>query len=234
MMGGLGGLLLGGLIGSMLFGGFGGGGLFGGIGLVEILLIGGGIFLLMSYLRRRQPQPALAGGYGAAPSRPSAQYSVITEEASPAHSDLEQGIRYIRQMDPNFDPLRFQEIATDLFFKIQAGWGHRDVTAIRSLLAEEMFDVLQRDANRLKAERKINRLENIAVRSSEVTEAWQEAGRDFVTIRFIANLLDYTVDETSGALFDGSKDEPVKFEEYWTFTRSVGDREWKLTAIQQP
>jgi predicted lipid-binding transport protein (Tim44 family) len=48
-----------------------------------------------------------------------------------------------------------------------------------------------------------------------------------------ANLLDYTTDDTTGAVVAGSKTEPVKFEEYWTFTRPVGNNPWKLAAINQ-
>jgi predicted lipid-binding transport protein (Tim44 family) len=58
-------MFLGGMIGRMLFGygGLGYGGGYGGIGLLEILLIGGGIFLLMRYLRNRNA-PAYSGGGG--------------------------------------------------------------------------------------------------------------------------------------------------------------------------
>jgi len=58
----LGGLLVGGLLGSLLFGGHG-----GGIGLLEILMIGGAIWLALSFLRNRsqQPQPAAPAGYPA-------------------------------------------------------------------------------------------------------------------------------------------------------------------------
>ena len=80
---------------------------------------------------------------------------------------------------------------------------------------------------------KINRLENIAVRSVDITEAWQESGSDFITVRVYANLLYYNVDEATGQVVEGSKSEPVKFEEYWTFTRPVGDNAWKLSAINQ-
>jgi predicted lipid-binding transport protein (Tim44 family) len=54
-----------------------------------------------------------------------------------------------------------------------------------------------------------------------------------MTARFYANLLDYTVDETSGQVVSGSKTEPIKFEEYWTFTRPVGNNPWQLSAITQ-
>jgi predicted lipid-binding transport protein (Tim44 family) len=95
-----------------------------------------------------------------------------------------------------------------------------------------MLGVLQKDCDHLRAERRMNRLENIAIRSVDLTEAWQESGQDFATVRFLANLLDYTTDE-SGQVVEGSRVEPVKFEEFWTFTRPVGPSPWRLSAIQQ-
>lgn len=120
----------------------------------------------------------------------------------------------------------------DNFFKIQGAWINRDMASVKDILTEEMIGILQRDADKLKAEKKINKLDNIAVRSVEITEAWQEGGTDFITVRFLASLLDYTVSE-SGELLSGSKTEPVKFEEYWTFTRPAGNNKWQLSAINQ-
>ena len=81
-------------------------------------------------------------------------------------------------------------------------------------------------------DRQINRLENIAVRNVKIVEAWQESGQDYISTLIYANLLDYTTDE-AGAVLSGSRTEPVKFEEYWTFTRPVGNNSWKLSAINQ-
>ena len=55
----------------------------------------------------------------------------------------------------------------------------------------------------------------------------------FITARLYANLLDYTNDEQTGKVLSDSRMEPVKFNEYWTFTRPVGDHPWKLSAIHQ-
>jgi len=46
-------------------------------------------------------------------------------------------------------------------------------------------------------------------------------------------IVDYTTDEQSGQVVDGSATDPVKFEEYWTFVRPVGPSAWRLSAIQQ-
>jgi predicted lipid-binding transport protein (Tim44 family) len=239
LMGGIMGFALGGLLGSMLFGGLGGG-LFGGIGLLEILLIGGLLYFAFSYMRRRQQQPAPVGAYGYAPPQeretPSWQSESrygATATMAAAENDLERGIRHIRQMDSAFDPVRFSDTASDVFFNIQAAWMARNMEPVRHLLTPEMYEQMQKDCDRLRLERRVNHLENIAVRSTEVKEAWQENGQDFVTVHFLASLLDYTVEEGSNQVLEGSSTTPVKFEEYWTLTRPVGPHPWKLSAIQQ-
>jgi predicted lipid-binding transport protein (Tim44 family) len=243
LLGGLGGLVLGGLIGSMLFGGLGHG-FGGGFGLLEIALLGVLAYFAFSFFRRRQAAPATAGGYGASSpassqvERPtwqpsSAAASVATAEPAAGPGDLDVGLRHIRSMDAGFDPGRVAAAATDVFFKVQAAWMARDMGVARDVLHPEMYERMQAQCAELRAQRRINRLENIAVRSTEVTEAWQETGHDFVTVAIRASVLDYTTDE-SGQLVEGSRTEPVQFEEYWTFVRPVGPNPWKLTAIQQP
>ena len=240
-MGGIGGFLLGGLIGSLLFGGMGRG-LFGGIGLLEILLIGGLIYFALSYMRRRQ-QSAPAASYGYTPPyrqettawpAGSSASSTATMDAPGAVTDLERGLEHIRQMDGAFDPGRFaSDTASYIFFTVQGAWMARSMATARDRLTPEMYEQLQKECERLRAEHRIDRLENIAVRSAETTEAWQESGQDFVTVRFLASLLDYTVDERTSQVVAGSRTDPVKFEEYWTFVRPVGTNAWRLSAIQQ-
>ncbi len=75
----------------------------------------------------------------------------------------------------------------------------RDMSQASASITPEMADMLQKDCDRLRGQGRINRLDNIAVRSVTVTEAWQESGQDYVTVHFLASLLDYTVDERSGA-----------------------------------
>jgi predicted lipid-binding transport protein (Tim44 family) len=237
-MSGLAGFALGGLLGSMLFGGFGHGlGGFGGIGLLEMLLIGGGIFLLFRYLRYRQaqaPQPAYAGATSAYGVRePSwGAKGGATVEMPAAPSDLERGIANIRTMDPGFDPATVVEHARRAYFVVQQAIGMRELAGLRDYIAPEMTTVLQAQCERLKAARQTNRVEQLDIRLAEVTEAWQESGRDYVTVLIAATMVDYTVDDATGAVVDGSRTATQSIEDYWTFTRPVGNNPWKLSAIQ--
>jgi len=234
--------IMGGIIGGMLFRSLGFGSDWGteggsGIGLFEILLIGALFYGVYWYIKRRRQAVAASAYYQSSmgTTEPSYQtsYGQSYEQPREEERDMGKGLNYIRQMDPSFDEKKFQDLCMDHFFKIQGAWANRDMSGTRNLLTEEMSRIFQDDVEKLKSERKINKLENIAVRSVNLVEAWHESGMDYITVKFYANLLDYTVDETTGQVVSGSKTEPVKFEEYWTFTRPVGNNPWKLTAINQ-
>lgn len=239
----LAGGLVGGMIGGMLFRslGFGGGGGEGGtggsgIGMFEIALIGLVLYGIWWYIKKRRREaeaPAGAAYYRDASAGSQAPGYVPSYGQQAQEADIDTGLGHIRQMDPAFDEQRFKDQCMDNFFTVQGAWANRDLSTIRNLLTDEMYRILQSDADELKQKKRINRLDNIAVRSVEPSEVWQEAGNDFITVRFHANLLDYTVDDATGEVVSGSKTDPVKFEEFWTFTRPVGNNPWQLSAINQ-
>jgi predicted lipid-binding transport protein (Tim44 family) len=227
LMGGLAGFALGGLLGSMLFGG----GFGGGIGLLEVLLIGAGLFLLFRFMaaRREAQQPSYAtagapygGGGGSATAAP---------EMPAVESDLDRGLSHIRSMDPTFDPGFVSDQARGLFGDVQRALTGRDMSPVSSRLTSRMYTELAGQCEQLRAARQTNRMEAMNLRTADVTEAWQESGQDFVTVYLAGSLVDYTVDDTTGAVVAGSKT-PQEFEEFWTFTRSVGPNPWRLSAIQ--
>lgn len=233
MAGGLVGGMLGGMLfRSMGFGGGFGGGAGGGIGLFDILLLAGIGYLIYRFVKAKR-QAASQGADNSYSPQPYT-YDATPQQASiSTQDDLERGLAHVRQMDGGFNEERFCDQVMDNFFKIQGAWMNRDLTPISSLLSDDIRRTFQEDLDRLLREKKVNRLENIAVRNVEIVEAWQENGQDFITTRIYANLLDYTTDDATGQVISGSKTDPVKFEEFWTFTRPVGSGAWKLTAIDQ-
>jgi predicted lipid-binding transport protein (Tim44 family) len=207
--------------------------------MFEIILLAGIGYLIYRYIKKRREQTAGAsfsqGGYETVnqgyQSIPSAGMPQQLEQ--PSFDPVDAGLNHVRQMDYNFDEERFKDNVMDNFFKIQAAWMNRDLGTVTHLLADDMRRTFQDDIDRMLRDRQTNKLENIAVRNVELVEVWQEAGQDFITTQVTANLLDYTTDDASGAVVAGSKTEPVKFDEFWTFTRPVGNNPWKLSAINQ-
>jgi predicted lipid-binding transport protein (Tim44 family) len=232
-MGGIAGFALGGLLGSMLFGS----GMGGGFGLIELLLVGGAVFLLFRMVRGRgQPEPAYAGADGRSASSTAGQGwssggGAATMETPAGGSDLDRGIQHIRSMDASFDPDGLVELAKAAFVDVQEGIARRDLTAVQDRLTPQEYARLQAQCDQLRSARRTNRIERIRIGRAQLTEAWQESGQDWVTVYFAVSLVDYTVDDATGSMVEGSTT-PVEFEEYWTFTRPVGPKPWRLSAIQ--
>jgi predicted lipid-binding transport protein (Tim44 family) len=239
---GLAGGIMGGFLGSMLFGGTAhgmgaGGGLGGsGIGLFEILLLAGLGFLVYRWFSRRRALATTTGAeFQQDQNSTSRLFSglgaqQVTQE-SPGDDPLVAGVKEIWAVDQDFDPEAFKETAQDLFFKIQAGWTRRETGVLKDFVGDQLLSEYGQHFEDMKKVGHINRLENIAVRKIDLITAGVQQGEIFVTVRFTANLLDYTVDEKSGDVLKGDPENPVKFQEDWTFACPVGTRRWKLEGI---
>jgi predicted lipid-binding transport protein (Tim44 family) len=235
IMGGLAGFALGGMLGGLLFGGMGFG---GGFGLMDMLLIGGALYLLYRVMSGRrtpaQPAYATAGGYGGGPATAEPAYTgggTSAPAAPEAPSELDRGLAHIRQMDAAFDPDVLARSARALFTDVQRGITARDMSAVNARLTPRMYTELTGQCDRLRAARQTNRVEQIDIRRAEVSEAWQESGQDYVTVYLAGSLVDYTVDDASGGVLEGNR-AAQDFAEFWTFARPVGPTTWKLSAIQ--
>ncbi|MFH2065098.1 MAG: Tim44 domain-containing protein [Pseudomonadota bacterium] len=239
---GLAGGVMGGFLGSMLFGGtahgMGAGGFGGsGIGLFEILLIGGlGFMAYRWFSAKKRFAEGTETGYPDDRSSSNLMFSGADNrfmpEPNPDEDPLVLGVKEIWTIDPSFHPDAFKETAQNLFFKIQAGWTRRDTNVLKPFVGDQLLGEYSRHFEEMKQNGEINRLENIAVRSIELIHAGVEQGEIFVTVRFTANLLDYTTDEKSNEVIKGDPENPVKFEEDWTFAAPVGTTNWKLEGIE--
>ncbi len=233
------------MLGSLLFGGIGhaspGGMTGGGIGFLEIAIICLLLFFAYRFFKRRRTRQTLASGtYGhavyqdeASHSGPPTFYRESQHGAYSAGSEVEQGFRQMKQSDPSFSEEALKETFQDLFFRVQVAWMNRSIEGGQDIVTGEMAEFFRTEFDAMKSKGKINRLENIAIRKVEPSEVWQEAGKEYVTVLFTANLLDYTLDEKTGQVVGGDKLNPVKFQEFWTFSRDIGSSQWKLSAINQ-
>ena len=238
---GLMGGLLGGAIGGMLFGSlFGMGGT--GMGILPLLLLG--VVGYFFYKRMSaKPRQGASTGYQPPPTNtPYGQSNTTTQggfppppppQEEPAQSSVDEGIAVIQIADPDFDPSYFVEVASDVFFKVQAGWMRRDLASYQHLLGGELAEEYKKHFADMEAKGEINKLENISIRKVEIVNAGSENGEDFVNVLFTANLLDYTVNDQNGELISGSMTDPVKFAEEWSWARPIGTQDWRLEGIEE-
>jgi len=225
------GIAVGCLVGSLMVGAVGHGRGGGGVRAMDLVLFG--LVLVLVIVRRGQAaraQPRRA----AQPlpqevKRPPVGTTTATDPRVGA--DLERGVGDIRRSDPGFDSVRLSGYTAMTFRDVQAAWMTGDVASLRPRVTPEIQTELEVQSDRLRGSRRSNRVEEIDVRA-EITEAWQESGRDYVTAYISGSMVDYTVDDVSDALVDGSRTKPRRVEEFWTFTRPAGLNFWMLSAIQ--
>lgn len=135
MFGGLlGGMLMGGLLGSLFFGGA-----FSGISFIDILLIGGGLFLLFRFLRSRQPATQTAGGPGRVHDMRQGAWENLrsTENRTAANAPT---------VPAGFDTIEFLDGAKAAYTRLQAAWDKRDLADLRQFTSPEVFSEIERQA----------------------------------------------------------------------------------------
>ena len=132
---------------------------------------------------------------------------------------------------PSLDRASLAAAARALFIGVQNGLALRDMGMLRNRVTPEMHAALQARCDQLRAAKQSNRIEKIDITNAAVEDAWEERDRVFATVRLCGTLFDYTVDDATGKVLDGSKTAAQRFEERWTFVRAADARAWRLAGI---
>lgn len=216
----LGGFLMGGLLGSLFFGGMGG---FHGPGLLDILLIGGGLFLLFRFLRARRAATQAAGpmsfqGTGADPYVGGEAESTRSAWGAAHGRDLTREAP--PSLPPGFDVSEFLTGAKAAYNRIQKSWDKRDLEDIRDFTSPEVWEELRRQAQEDPTPGKTE----IVLLKADVLEVKKEGSETVVTVLF-----DVLLRESREQV------EATQVKEIWHFSRneSVAASFWLLEGIQQ-
>jgi predicted lipid-binding transport protein (Tim44 family) len=214
----LGGLVMGGLIGSMLFGGGHG---FGGPGLMDIIVLGGGLFLLMRYLRSRKTaaQSASPTDFTNPFHERSTQQGWGASGETPSDAPLPAAPATL-PIPPGFDQDEFLKGAKTIYTRMQSSWDKRDLQDIRTFTSPEVYAEIERQAQ---ADPQPSRTEILLVNAR------------LLEVRTVDN------QEIASVLYDvmmreGDADKLAKqVREVWHFSRDekAAGAFWRLEGIQQ-
>jgi len=219
----LGGLLVGGLVGSMLSGGGGGMG-HSGPGLLDLILIGGGLFLLFKFLRSRrnarETVPPMARGYEPEPTQPI---------QTPAYTAAGSGWGNLGStpagasgptVPENFDTVDFLAGAKTIFARLQRSWSARDLNDIAAFATP----VFMEDVRRQAAADPTPTPTDVLLVDARMLEVRTQGQTTLASAYFDTLLRE-----------DPKAEHPEQVREIWHFVRRddiPGDM-WRLDAIQQ-
>jgi predicted lipid-binding transport protein (Tim44 family) len=207
----VGGLLIGGLFSLLAGHGF----QFGAPGLLEILLIGGIIFLLF----RRFSQ-----------KRQAAQYQYATGGSSFSDQATAPEAEHVRSPDVTINEEFIRDIARKTYTMLQEAWSRGDLSTVKNLMTVRMYDYLQDQLRQLGEQGLRNVVEVVYFENADIVETDEEGDKKVVVVQIHALLRDYTIDRNDKVV-EGSKDTPVDAREYWAFVGKALD--WKLDDIKQ-
>jgi predicted lipid-binding transport protein (Tim44 family) len=211
----LGGLLMGGLIGSLLFGG---GHAYGGPGLLDLAILGGGLFLLFRFLRARRMATELPSTAGPMSfDRGAAQGwggSGVDPSPEPVSTGAEQP-----SIPAGFDQKEFMKGAKAIYTRLQASWDKRDLEDIRQFASPEVFDEIRRQAQE---DPKPGKTELLLI-NPRILEVRDIDGRTVASVLYEVMMRENRAEMTR------------QVRELWHFSRDVNkpDAFWVLEGIQQ-
>lgn len=225
----MGGMMMG-LLGAGLFGLLAGSGFFSGLGslagvlgfLLQVAIIAGLVFLVVTLLRRRrQPQPAGVPAGMMAREMHTPPMNVPMSGGGSARPADEVGI----------GPADYQAFER-LLLDVQAAWSREDVAALQRLATPEMVQFFREDGQALHARGLRNEALDVKLEQGDLAEAWNEGARDYATVAMRFSCVTVTREVSTGRVVEGDPNARVTSTELWTFVRVQGGP-WTLSAIQQ-
>lgn len=156
----------------------------------------------------------------------------IDEIAKPG-SELNEGLRAIREADPAFDPKGFVNGVRMAYEMIVMAFADGDRKTLKNLLSKEVYDgfisaIDERERNGLKV-----RSSFVGIDKADLVAAEVKAREAHVTVRVESQLISSTVD-ASGAIVEGDPEHVAEVKDVWTFARDTRSRDpnWKLVATE--
>lgn len=213
----VGGLIIGSLLSLIMGHGFE----LGMPGLLEILIIGGIIFLIVRMVMKAREKERIQYATGGTYSTSGIQTYTQRDNFSTAYSD--ERIFTINEK-------LLKDVATSTFKLIQDAWAKNDLTIVKNLLTERMYRYLESQLNELKSKGLRNFVEILYFHDVKIIDVEEEDDYKVVVVEINALLRDYSVDSNNNVV-EGSKDTPVEIREYWAFVGKA--LEWKLDDIRQ-
>ena len=160
-------------------------------------------------------------------------YAAIDAFAKPG-TDLNKGLRAIRDADATFDPKTFLDGAKMAYEMIVMAYADGDRKTLKNLLAREVYEgfasaITEREARSEKIQSSF-----VGIDKADIIAAEMKGTGSHVTVRVVSELISATRDK-GGAVIDGDPETVAEVKDVWTFARDTRakDPNWKLVATEE-
>jgi len=165
-------------------------------------------------------------------AEPAEAYASIDAVAQPG-TELNKGLRAIRDADPSFEPKSFVEGAKMAYEMIVMAFADGDKRTLKNLLSREVYDgfasaIAEREQRAEKIQSSF-----VGINKAEIVGAEMKGTESHVTLRILSELISATLDK-AGTVIDGDPETVAEVKDVWTFARDTRSKDpnWKLVATE--
>lgn len=160
-------------------------------------------------------------------------YAAI-DAAAPPPSDLNRGLRAIRDADPSFDPKTFVDGAKMAYEMIVMAYADGDRKTLKNLLSREVYDGFVAAIGDRESRSEKIQSSFIGINKAEIVGADMKGTEAHVTLRIISELISATRNR-AGEVIDGDPETVAEVKDVWTFARDTRSKDpnWKLVATEE-
>ena len=144
-----------------------------------------------------------------------------TVTAAPSRAGL-MPVSKLLETDPEFSENELKEKISNLYIKLQRAWQDKKWDAMRAYLTDQLYNQFGRQLDELIRNKRTNYVERITVLGVELKGVAQDEVNDTIVARVKTRIVDYTLDDATGAVVSGSKTRELFMEYEWTLIRSRG------------
>ena len=169
-----------------------------------------------------------------APGEPADDvYAAIDAFAKP-DTDLNKGLRTIKDNDPGFDPKTFVDGAKMAYEMIVMAYADGDSKTLKNLLSREVYDGFVAAINEREAKAEKVQSSFVGIDKADIVSAEMKNGEAHITLRIVSELISATRDK-AGTVIDGDPETVAEVKDVWTFARDTRSRDpnWKLAATEE-
>ena len=149
-------------------------------------------------------------------------------------TDLNRGLRAIKDADPSFDPKNFVDGAKMAYEMIVMAYADGDRKTLKNLLSREVYDgfvaaIADREAKSEKVQSSF-----VGIDKAEIVAADMKNGEAHVTLKIVSKLISATRNKADEVI-DGDPETIVEVKDVWTFARDTRSKDpnWKLVATEE-
>lgn len=162
-----------------------------------------------------------------------ASYVAIDAFAKP-DTELNKGLRAIKDTDPAFDPKTFVEGAKMAYEMIVMAYADGDRKTLKNLLSREVYDGFVAAISDRKARAEKIQSSFVGINKADIVSAELKNNEAHITLRIVSELISATRDK-AGEVIDGDPETVAEVKDVWTFARDTrsNDPNWKLVATEE-